>query len=73
MKEAGVPGVSITVIRDFRIHWMLASGVADRHKGCAVTPITLFQAASLSQPVTAVAAAVLAEQGELDLDRDISR
>ena len=73
MGEAGVPGVSITVIKDFRIHWTLTAGVADQHSGRAVTPATLFQAASLSKPVTAVATAVLAEQGRLDLDEDIGR
>ena len=73
MREAGVPGVSITVIKDFRIHWTLTAGVADQHSGRAVTPATLFQAASLSKPVTALATAVLAEQGKLDLDEDIGR
>ena len=73
MGEAGVPGVSITVIKDFRIHWTLTAGVADQDSGRAVTPATLFQAASLSKPVKAVPTAVLAEQGKLDLDEDIGR
>ena len=72
MNEAGVPGVSISVIKDFEIHWTLAFGRADASSHRPVTTSTLFQAASISKPVMAVAAAVLAEQGQLDLDGDLA-
>ena len=72
MNEAGVPGVSITVIRDFEIHWTLAFGKADASSQRPVTTTTLFQAASISKPVMAVATAVLADQGQLDLDGDVA-
>ena len=72
MKEAGVPGVSITVIEDFEIDWTFALGVADASSQRPVTTTTLFQAASISKPVMAVASAVLAEQGDLDLDGDVA-
>ena len=51
MNEAGVPGVSITVIKDFEIHWTLAFGRADASSNRPVTTSTLFQAASISKPV----------------------
>ncbi|WP_115120751.1 serine hydrolase [Synechococcus sp. UW105] len=72
MDESGVPGVSITVIKDFEIHWTLAFGMADARSGRPVTPTTLFQAASISKPVMAAATAVLADQGQLDLDADVN-
>ena len=72
MKEAGVPGVSITVIEDFEIDWTFALGVADASSQRPVTSTTLFQAASISKPVMALASAVLAGQGDLDLDGDVA-
>lgn len=38
--------------------------------GAAVTPSTLFQAASISKPVTAMGALALVQAGKLDLDAD---
>ena len=71
MKKERVPGVSISVIKDFKIHWSRAFGVADAATSRPVTPETRFQAASISKPVMAVAAAVLADRGQLDLDADV--
>ncbi|MCB4378501.1 serine hydrolase [Synechococcus sp. MU1650] len=73
MEEARVPGVSISVIKDFKIHWSRAFGVADAATSRPVTPETRFQAASISKPVMAVAAAVLADRGQLDLDADVGQ
>ncbi len=73
MNEAGVPGVSISLIKDFEIHRSLAFGMADVDSGRLVTTETLFQAASISKPVMAVASAVLAEQNHLDLDAGVTR
>ena len=70
MRRLHVPGVSIAVIRKGRIAWARGYGVAYAG-GPAITPATLFQAASISKPVTAMAALRLAERGELDLDADI--
>ena len=73
MKEGRVPGVSISVIKDFKIHWSRAFGVADAAMSRPVTPETRFQAASISKSVMAVAAAVLADRGQLDLDADVGQ
>ena len=72
MQRFKVPGVSIAVIKDFKIHWAKAYGVADVETGRAVDVNTPFQAASISKPVTAMAAIRLAQEGKLSLDADIN-
>jgi len=67
-----VPGVTVAVINDYQIEWAKGYGVADLETGRPVTSETLFQAASMSKPVTALAALKLVERGELDLDRDVN-
>ena len=46
MDRMHVPGVSVAVIKDYKIHWAKAWGVADAESGAPVTPDTMFQAAS---------------------------
>lgn len=71
MARLHVPGLSIAVIRDGKIAWAKGYGVT--HAGGApVTPQTLFQAASISKPLTAMAALKMVEAGQLDLDADIN-
>jgi CubicO group peptidase (beta-lactamase class C family) len=72
MAALHVPGVSIAVIHDGKIEWARGFGVI-RVGGPAVTPDTLFQAASISKPVTALAVLHLAESGKLDLEADVNR
>jgi len=72
MKKFGVPGLSIAVVKDFKIHWAKAYGVADVETGRAVDVNTAFQAASISKPVMAMAAVRLAQEGRLSLDADVN-
>lgn len=71
MARLHVPGVSVAVIRNGRIAWARGFGVT-RAGGPAVDERTLFQAASISKPVTAMAALKLVEEGKLALDADIN-
>ncbi|MEG2805073.1 serine hydrolase domain-containing protein [Stenotrophomonas sp.] len=64
-----VPAVSIALIDHGQVQWARAYGVADATSGQAATPATLFQAASISTTVAAVAALRMTEQGQLALDR----
>lgn len=70
MTRLKVPGVSVAVIKDGKVAWTRGYGVA-WVGGPAVTPNTLFQAASVSKPVAAMAALRMVEQGQLDLDAGI--
>ncbi len=72
MERFNVPGMSVAVIRDFEIHWVKSYGVADVETGKAVEEGTLFQAASISKPVTAMAALRLAQEGRFSLDDDVN-
>jgi CubicO group peptidase (beta-lactamase class C family) len=71
MQRLHVPGVSIAVIRGGKIAWAKGYGVAAKD-GQPVTPGTLFQAASISKPVTALAALRMVEAKQLELDTDIN-
>ncbi len=72
MEEFGVPGVSVAVIHDFAIHWAKAYGVADVETGAPVDVETMFQAASISKPVSAMAALKAVQDGAFSLDEDIN-
>ncbi len=71
MKSLHVPGVSIAFIHDGKIGWTRGFGVAATG-GPPVTPNTLFQAASISKPVTALAVLNLVQTGKLNLDADVN-
>ena len=73
MKYYETPGVSIALINNYKIGWARGSGVREVASNEAVTADTLFQAASVSKPVTAMAALRLVQQGKLSLDEDVNR
>ena len=72
MEEFGVPGVSIAVIKDFKIHWAKSYGVADVETGQLVDIETMFQAASISKPVAAMGVLRAVQDGLFSLDDDIN-
>ena len=71
MYRQGVPGVGVALIENGDIAWARGYGVRERG-GEPVTPDTIFQAGSVSKPVTAVAVMRLVQEGRLDLDRDVN-
>ena len=70
MSHYGVPGLSVAIVDHCRIVDARGFGRAAQD-GSLVTARTLFQAASMSKPLTAVAALRLVEQGKLRLDTGI--
>ena len=67
-----VPGVGIAVINNGALEWARGYGVAAAHETSPVTTDTLFQAASISKPLTAMAALALVQDGRLSLDEDVN-
>ena len=72
MARLDVPGVGVAVIADGKIDWAAGYGVREAGGGVPVTARTLFQAASISKPVTALAVMRLVAEGRLDLDEDVN-
>jgi CubicO group peptidase (beta-lactamase class C family) len=72
LEQLNVPGVSVAVIKDFSILWSKGYGTADVVAGTAVDTETLFQAASISKPVNAMAILKAAEDGHFSIDQDIN-
>ena len=73
MHHYKVPGVSVAVIDNEKIDWARGYGIADIATGQNVEVDTRFQAASISKPVSAMAALHLVEEGKLALDEDVNR
>jgi CubicO group peptidase (beta-lactamase class C family) len=72
MAHYSVPAVSVAVIDGGRLHWAHAWGVVRAGGAQPADTATLFQAASISKPVAAMAALRLVEQGRLELDGDVN-
>jgi CubicO group peptidase (beta-lactamase class C family) len=72
MKALNVPGLTVTVIDDFKPAWTKTYGVTEAGTTMPVTPRTLFQAGSISKPVTATGALALVEHGKMSLDANIN-
>lgn len=67
-----VPGVSISVIDNFQIEWAKGYGVTIINDQDPVTITSIFQAASISQAVTAAGVLTLIARGEIGLDTNIN-
>ena len=73
MDALAIPGVSIAIIDDYRVVGAQGFGVTTPGPlGAPVDAGTLFQAASIAKPVTALAVMRQVEQGRLGLDADIN-
>ena len=72
MKFYKVPGLSIAVIKDFKIDWARGYGLKDISTNEPVTTETLFQAGSISKSVNAMVAMKKVEQGKISLDENIN-
>jgi CubicO group peptidase (beta-lactamase class C family) len=67
-----VPGVSVAFFDHGQIIWASGYGFADVATKKPVASDTLFQAASISKPVSALAALRLVQDGKLNLDEDVN-
>src|SRR5437868_7976514 len=72
MDRFHLPGLSVAVIRNFKIDWAQGWGVADVETAAPVNTDTMFQAASMSKPVAAMASLQAIQEGKFGLDQDIN-
>jgi CubicO group peptidase (beta-lactamase class C family) len=72
MEAHNVPGFSIAVVNDFKLEWAKGYGVMQLGGNRRVTRDSLFQAGSVSKPVTAVGALHCVERELIDLDENVN-
>jgi len=72
MRHHEVPGISMAFVDNGRIAWRRCYGYHSFDSLKKVTPQTMFQAASISKPVAAMAALSLVEDSLLVLDGDVN-
>lgn len=71
IKDAGIPGLAVTVVVDGKVLWSTAYGMADVEHRVPATPQTRMRIGSISKSMTAVAVASAADSGAIDLDKSV--
>lgn len=73
MSTTHAPGVSVAVVEKNNYVWSQGFGMADLENSVPATSRTLYRLASISKPLTAVAALQLSQTGKLDIDAPVQR
>lgn len=71
IKQYGIPGASVAVLRGRRILARATAGVANVETKVPVTTDTLFQIGSITKPITATMIMQLRDEGRLELDAPV--
>lgn len=72
MRKYHVPGLSIAVINNYEVEWIKAYGFANGKTQTKTTTNTVFQAASMSKFINAMALMKLKETKDFSLDEDVN-
>ena len=72
MSHFNIPGVSVTRFVDGQINWSKLFGTLEKGTDKAVNDNTIFHACSISKMITAICVLRLAQDGELDLYKDVN-
>lgn len=67
------PGCALSIIEEENIIYKQGYGMANLEHNIPITPSTIFHVASVSKQFTAMAIAILANEGKLSLDDDIHK
>jgi|GEM_PF-45764 len=68
-----LPGVVVAIAKGGRLAYLQAIGFQDRAKTIPMKANSIFWIASMTKPVTSVAAMILVDDGKLDLDAPVAR
>jgi CubicO group peptidase (beta-lactamase class C family) len=71
--EGLVPGAVVAIGKDGRLAFLQAIGSQDRAKTIPMKTNSIFWIASMTKPVTSVAAMILVDEGKLELDAPVAR
>ncbi len=71
--KSNEPGASVVVVKDGKVIFRKGYGMANLELGVPVEPDMIFRLGSVTKQFTAVAILMLAEQGKLSLDEDITK
>lgn len=71
MARQSIPGLSISVATDGALKWSAGFGMADLENFVPAKSSSVYRLASISKPITAVAAMQLVEQHKMDLDAPV--
>jgi len=72
MKYYKVPGISVAVIKDYKVEWIKHYGVMDAELQDPVTDETIFNVGSLSKGVAALTVLSLVDEGKIELHQDVN-
>lgn len=73
MSRQNIPALTVAIVQDNQIRFVGAYGITDLENFVPTKSVTIFRIASVSKPVTAVAAMQLVEKGKLDLDAPVQK
>jgi CubicO group peptidase (beta-lactamase class C family) len=73
MEKQKISGFSVAVVVDNQLGFSKGYGLAEMENSVRATPATVYRIASVSKPITAVAAMQLVEKGKLDLDAPVQK
>ena len=68
-----IPGAVLAIARGGRVGYAEAFGWRDREAAAPMTPDAIFRIASMTKPVTSVAAMMLAEEGRLEIAAPVAQ
>jgi len=72
LEKQGVPGFSVSIIKDKDIVWSKGFGYADLEEEIPATPETVYRVASVSKPVIATGLLQWMERGRFQLDDPVN-
>jgi CubicO group peptidase (beta-lactamase class C family) len=73
MRRFSLPGLAIIFVRDGKVVYQKGFGVTEVNKGTVVDTNTLFKVGSISKSITALAMALLVQEGKVKWDDSLSR